>query len=816
MDVLKEIYDWSDSRPVWQRDALRRLITQSGIEDSDVSDLAELCKSAHGLSEPITSAPLEERHIRSQTAQMGTVNITSVIHHRGVNALANEQKLEFGQGLTVVYGANAAGKSGFTRILKSACRARGSEEVLGNILADAPPPRPSATISVNVSGTFEAVTWDGGNSSNEALSRVSVFDSQSAAVYLTEKTDVAFRPLGLDIFDRLSELCGQVRRRLENEKRALANVPASLPRVPEGAAVHRLLSNITSLTDPNAIKRLASLSAEEGKRLTEIKRTLTELESQDPRKTAGILDLRSRRLSSLKTHVERVSTVVSDAAVTTLFDQRAQVHAAHDAAATANQITFLGRPLKGLELDLWRRLWEAARQFSARVAYPGKQFPVTEQSHCVLCQQEIARPTTLQLQGFEKAVQSTAQQDYDRIREQFAQSTTRLEQLQVITLEITALLEELRVENEAVGDSLINNIGDASSRKDLVLEALKNANPRPTDLPPLNLNAALLDPIAAGLKRRAQQIVANNQDEVKRSLTIELHELEARATLGEHLDSVINEIEKKKKLAAYEVCLKDTDTTYITRKSTEVTSRTVTEQLAASFQSELQRLKFTHVEVELQQAGGVRGTLYHKLVLRRSPDSDLPSVLSEGEARCLSIAAFFAELSTAQDQSAVLFDDPVSSLDHIWRERVASRLVTEAAARQVIVFTHDIVFLLALTRFAEDHNVTCQHQQLRREGFGAGVTSPDLPWAAMKLRQRIGALRNRWQTADALLRKGTREDYEREGLFIYGLLREAWERGMEEVLLGGIVERYRPNVETLRAKVLSDITNDDCEALEAG
>ena len=43
-------------------------------------------------------------------------------------------------------------------------------------------------------------------------------------------------------------------------------------------------------------------------------------------------------------------------------------------------------------------------------------------------------------------------------------------------------------------------------------------------------------------------------------------------------------------------------------------------------------------------------------------------------------------------RSAIVFDDPVLSLDHRWRKRVAKRLVEETKNRQVIVLTHDLVF----------------------------------------------------------------------------------------------------------------------------
>jgi len=254
----------------------------------------------------------------------------------------------------------------------------------------------------------------------------------------------------------------------------------------------------------------------------------------------------------------------------------------------------------------------------------------------------------------------------------------------------------------------------------------------------------------------------------------------------------------------------------ITRKSTEVTKLAVTEQLAKSFKDELFKLRFVHHEVELQPTGGERGALFHKLVLKRAVGAEIPSILSEGEARTLSIAAFFAELSTASDRSAILFDDPVSSLDHDWRENVARRLVEEAKVRQVVVFTHDIVFLLALKKLSEDMQVGCDHQYFHREYAGAGVASAKLPWVAMKVKDRIGVLKEMFVVADKLFRTATRADYEREATFIYGSLREAWERGFEEVLLGGVVERYRPSVQTMQAKLLTDITEEDCESLEAG
>ncbi len=158
----------------------------------------------------------------------------------------------------------------------------------------------------------------------------------------------------------------------------------------------------------------------------------------------------------------------------------------------------------------------------------------------------------------------------------------------------------------------------------------------------------------------------------------------------------------------------------------------------------------------------------------------------------------------------------MSSLDYKWRESVAQRLVKEAKTRQVIVFTHDIVFLLILRQCADDEGVERLDQHVRQLNIGAGVCEEELPWVALQVNKRIGFLKNAWQDADKLFRDGHQTPYEKEASYIYGLLREAWERGVEEVLLGGVVERYRTAIQTRQIEEIADITKEDCKAVDIG
>lgn len=817
MSVLEEILEWSESRPAWQRDALRRLVLNGELSDDDIRELSEICKSAHGLAEQQEVVPLTRDLVPDKGAGSAQVTLLSIYHHRGVNALAEGQTLKFSPGLTVVYGDNAAGKTGYIRILKSACRARGREDILGNVVSGGAPLAPVVAIKYKLGAEEDVREWSG-QGEDDFISRVSVFDTQCAAVYLTEKTDVAFRPFGLDLFDKLVKACKTVRSKLEGEQRALgSSVLGTLQeKVPEGTAVAKLLSGISSLTKPETVQALARLLPEEEARLALLEKSLQDVQANDPNKLIRQLTLRAGRVRALARHLKDVEKALSDEALAAVFDARTKARQKSQEAQRLRAATFPTGLLEGTGSESWSLLWESARRFSEELAYPGQAFPVVKDgSRCVLCQQGLDHAAAHRLRQFEAFVASTTERELREAREEFARLRKGFVVLKVMNEAIEETIKEIRIEHEAAADAISTGLATNEKRRKAIVEALTSDKQLAADCPALVPVTGDAEALAEQLEERIKALRDNSHDEAKIRMTMEAQDLRARNLLAKHVQLVLHEIERKKKIAAYELCLNDTKTHAITQKSTAVTKTAVTQRLKKSFQDELENLDFRHVEVELKEVGGAEGVLYHKLILTRAPGVELPRVVSEGEQRCLSIAAFFAELSTADDPSGIVFDDPVSSLDYKWREGVARRLVIEAMSRQVIVFTHDIVFLLLLKQYSDELGVSQLDQHVRQLAKGAGVCAEELPWVALPVKKKIGYLKNEWQAADKLYRDGHRSAYEKEASYIYGLLREAWERALEEVLLGSVVERFRPSVQTQQVIKIADITEDDCRVLEA-
>lgn len=117
--ALADILRWSADLPAWLRDALRRLCSQTKLETADITALVAICKG------DATAIPLDASHIRDPTASHAVVSLAALHNLSHVNALAPGERLSFRKtGLTIIYGDNGAGKSGYARV-RAKFRSRG-------------------------------------------------------------------------------------------------------------------------------------------------------------------------------------------------------------------------------------------------------------------------------------------------------------------------------------------------------------------------------------------------------------------------------------------------------------------------------------------------------------------------------------------------------------------------------------------------------------------------------------------------------------------------------------------------------------------
>src|SRR5260370_30958986 len=125
--LLTQIAKWIETQKPWVSDAARRLSLNGKLEEADIVELLVMAKAGEGIGDPENPKPvlLTAEVIPAEAPADSALTLLSLGKLVGINAIAEDLSLAFGPtGLTVIYGNNGAGKSGYSRVLRKACRAR--------------------------------------------------------------------------------------------------------------------------------------------------------------------------------------------------------------------------------------------------------------------------------------------------------------------------------------------------------------------------------------------------------------------------------------------------------------------------------------------------------------------------------------------------------------------------------------------------------------------------------------------------------------------------------------------------------------------
>jgi energy-coupling factor transporter ATP-binding protein EcfA2 len=816
--VLETILEWSLDRPLWQRDALRRIIAQGNVTPDDVAQLVELCKVDHGASPgDFVAVPLAKTHLPAAPGESAALTLLSVADVIGANNLAPCQTLAFEpEGITIIYGDNGAGKSGYARILKRACRARHAGNIEANVYDNQPPKVATAEITYSVGGVVQPIEhWQDSPHPHPVLSAASVFDSDCAAVHIREKNEVAYRPFGLDVPDELAAACQAVKDALTHEQRLLEkarNPIFTTPTWTATTAAGKALGSLNAKTDIKMLEELATLSVDENARLERLREDL----SKNPTKAAAEQTVKADNIKRLMEFVNSLATATTDEVLLAIKASVKDARSKREAARLAADQAFAGEHLAGVGGDVWRTLWNSARLYSTEMAYPNQPFPPSsDDAHCMLCQQPLADEARARMARFEDFIKNDTEQLATEAERAASTALKSLVEMAIGTRPVRASLDELVIHNPVLQRKTRRFIAAARLRRLVLLKGLAaegtNAPPSVPPSPHTDLNQ-----LETQIRSYADELRKSAGVEERKKLETDFAALSDRSLLAGLLPAVAEEIQRLKTIEFLNECSSDTTTNTITKMGNAIADSAITPKLRDRFQEEIIRLAAEKVRVEIVRSGGKYGSPNYQVRLFAKPDAKVHEILSEGERTCVALAAFMTELATAAHRSALVFDDPVSSLDHRWRGQVAKRLVEEAENRQVIVFTHDLVFVNDLNDLATKAGRPIRLTTLSRGAAGAGMVTDGLPWKAQSIEDRIDKLEKAARAAKVLHDNNQDDEYAAEVARLYNSLRASWERGLEDIAFFRVVQRHRDYINTKDLKKVSVLNEVDCDNFAAG
>lgn len=810
VNVQEDIFTWAQSRAAWYTQVLAILVSGNEVSDAVVGAVADHLASGQDL------APLEAEAVdQPSSGSRGAVCLRSITDVAGVSALAARQTLSFGStGITVVFGENGSGKSSYARLVKSAVRSRHRhDEILPNIFLDERVPQ-KASVDYTVDGEQSTYAWP--TSPPVELKRVAFYDEACRQRYVTAELELAYRPEALLLLDGLVDASDRVRMLLDAELSRNRGKVRALPRLPEGTEAARLLESLSAAQTTAALSTL-----EEGLRravdlpeglegqLERRRAEVAEKRRADPtREKKRRLD-RAQRLAVISKTLRALDDVLGRVTSDELIGLASAARQLRGAAEIASRTSFGEEPVAGVGDASWRALWEAARRFSTESAYRGDTYPVvTDGAACVLCHQELDDGASARLRRFEDFVRDDTSSRAEASERALASRIGACLTSAVRSGDVQAALALLRDDDDAEMPA-VDEALSVFDRRRLELEAWDRETRLPWDEGAAKEVAEHLEQVSENERNVGMSLDAASFEVAVAEEERIIVELEAQKLLAANWEDVHAEVQRRSERLRLEAARSAADTRGITRKSSELSNLLITEVVIDRFTRELDRLRLEHVT--LRDGGGRKGQLLQKPgFLGAAREVPLPNVLSEGEQTVLALAGFLTEAHFDETRSALVFDDPVSSLDHGRRGEVAKRLVEFAKDRQVIVFTHDHTFAAALRKASDESGVSFTPRSIERSGGDTpGLCRDRHPWDLKDVTERITWLEQDLGRIRRDCDGWDRDQYNASVGAWAGSLSMTWERLVSVELAGRVFEPATLQVKPTMLKVFAGLTAED-------
>jgi len=814
---IESLGAWLENKPFWERYIWKLNLEKESLTDEDIDLCYQYLSEYLGIIEPIvdnkpdisfknifTEPSIVEASLSFNTEKKKIIEIKNFSN---VNAISNSCSIKLGTNLTLVYGENGSGKSGVGRLLCNACFSRGEREILPNVKDNSiDNSQAKATFVVeDASGETKDIEYSFGDNI-DYLKRFSVFDSESVLIHLDQSNNVNFTPAQIKIFDKVAETVSKLEEKLVNEVniRRKANPFSSMFLVEDATSDTAIFcKNIKASTKiEDLLKHTNFDPTTDEPKIEELKKLIDNKKKLDITKKKTQLNIDKQNLLALKATLERITNCFNETQKDKINKVISDISEKKKITEKLSVQSFDDGILKTIGSPEWKALI-----ITAKTLYENEKIANENNDplHCILCHQPLSYSAKTLFQKYWQFLESKAESelvqlilkqknlldDLRSIKALYPKFLPTDAGLKILEDEDSNYLKNLKAQFSELSDILDNWINKIGKQETVSMDKVPMVN----------------------LERIAEIINAKTTEESK------LVDPSAEIAI---LTANLNNIKHKKEASA----VKDAALEYLsylkwltktnqvnfsgikmatTKKRTESFLARVGSAYKVIFNQELVNLR---CDFNLtMHTSGDQGNTVKVYRLDFAEDYNPSQILSEGEQNACSLADFLTEIQLDNKNCGIIFDDPVTSLDHERKDSIAERLTKEAKQRQVLILTHDKMFMSQLVKHATKYGVPFVPHWMRKidgvPGYVENNTSPKLATVTnlkMKAQEAVKDL-DSLNSSEKEIHLGSAFDY----------LRSACEALIEEVLFSGTIQR---NDDYIKVHNLEEVVFDKDLALK--
>lgn len=799
--IETDILSFTQGLPYWSQFLSEKLLSGVALTDEVHQAAYQYFLEDAGLSEKTVRPDISIICKTESGYYKEDLKLLKISGVRGINALVPDQVMTLGPNLTIIYGANGSGKSGYIRLLNNVFITKGDKTILPNVHDTGTPPTKAAEFTFESTGTKSVFHYPA-DCGHAEFKQFSVFDEKAVHAHLNNKNLFDFRPAGLSFFADLNEAY----KNLEELAQADIDKHASstnLAALFDGESnIKNTVAELSAKSKIEHLKALLPFTAEDKTERTKLEGEKAALTALKKDKEIQDLEQQQTLLASLKTAINNLNRYFTVDQLTKA-NYKIKDCVEKELLASAHDIdqfkkTSLGQ-IGGAE---WRAFITAADVFARLQDKYGLSYPQPDDS-CLLCQQPLTGEAASLVSAYWAFIKSKAEQDNKDAQAALANSKDALCKLDLSILPDTGILYKWLLENKAAELAVIMaELHTQLKLRDAITGDISDKNV--VSYQPAQIDTAVINTINEDIGNRIKKLneadVAEAIEKFQKQITIFNH----KEKLGDHISTIEKALENlvwtdkavnaKSKISKRE----------ITTKEKELSSLYFNQAYIDRFNAECVRLKGAF-GINVTHTGSA-GTSFRQLSLKGRQPSD---VLSEGEQKVISLADFLSETILSGINKGIIFDDPVNSLDEKRKSHIAERLIEESAERQIVVFTHDLVFVSQLITYCEDNGKEhiC-HWIEQRDGKPGYISLRNAPSYEKAYRNQEIPVSHYMAAKKPECSAKDRETYIRDG---FTSLRTCYEVLVINGLFKNVVQRFteRVSVDALKTVNFDSVIRDE-------
>ncbi len=695
-----EVKIFANGLPYWAKYLAEKILSGNTISDIDIETSYSYLLEELKLKEDTEKPEIEINYNASTGGYKPDLLLTKLENVEGVNALTENQTIDFSPNVTIIYGSNGSGKSGYVRLLKKVFYSKAPEEILHNIHLEDGHKHVNAKFTFKSNNTDIPLSYS--QKGNAEFGQFAVFDGKGLFKQLAERNEFEFRPAGLSFFAEYTNAVIQVEQKLNTAitTKNSGNTTYDLSALFDGdSEIKAIVQNLNAQTNIDDLKKHTPFSDKDKTEKENVQKLYDDvlLASKGKEKELKNLEAIKKQLSENKTSIETLNKYFEGDYLKKIKNAITDCLSKIATARAEGIENFKTDKIEGIGTEEWKSFIVAAEVFAKKQKLENEVYPENG-DNCILCQQPLTEDAEKLIVNYWKFIKSVAEENAKKAQESLEKVKQAFEKLNfdllpqdnTLTVWLTekypnelALLKKKLAEQKTLAQNIVSDIKS------------KTVNVRAE----IKISSAQHTTIEAAIDESIKTIKGDEQ--VK-----QLAKLLKAKTFLEHKEKFNTHFSKFETYVNNQVWLKKAGkANFAKRKITDtekaLSNKYFNQKYIDVFNEECQKLN-GNFGININHTGSA-GKSYRQLELKGiNPNI----VLSEGEQKVIAIADFLAEMQLSEINRGIAFDDPVTSLDENRKSEIAERLVMGASSKQVIIFTHDLVFVSSLIGHCKEFSIT--------------------------------------------------------------------------------------------------------------